>query len=162
MSEMQTFRRIEGGPLQLVPMDYHVVKIPASRLTNIWRHAAPYLIIGLGVAPELDIEQVIEGLTDESIQLWVVVDEATNVVAAFLTSIENDRGDWVVSLYALGGSEVRGWLAYCDAAMTVFAQQEGAKRVRMCGRKAWTRLLPETFAVTGQRGGHNIYERAAS
>lgn len=138
-----------------------VVKVPNDRLEAIWRYAYPFIDTGLGVAKELRINDIIDGLIDQSIQLWVVLDDL-DIIAAFLTSIERDRDEWVVSLYALGGSRVRDWLHLCDAEMSGFAQHEGAKRVRMCGRPAWKRLLPASFAITGQRGGHNVYERPAS
>lgn len=138
---------------------FAVVKVPLSRMDRVWHHAAPFILVGMTVAPELRIDDIVDGLADESIQLWLVLDKM-EIIGAFLTSIERDKGDWVVSLYALGGSGARGWLATCDRMMETFAKHEGAARVRMCGRKAWTRLLPKDFAVTGERGGHNIYERA--
>lgn len=124
----------------------------------MWKHAVPYIDIGLSVAPELRINDVIDGLSDESIQLWVVIGKY-QICAAFLTSIERDRMEWVISLYALGGSGAKHWLHACDDMMGAFARHEGAKRIRMCGRPAWRRLLPGTFSITGERGGHNIYER---
>jgi hypothetical protein len=138
--------------------DYAVLKVPAQRIHIIWNYVIPHLMAGMTVAPELGIDDIVEGLSDESIQLWIVT-KGQVIEAAFLTSIENDRGDWVVSLYALGGKHAKHWLRECDAVMDEFARQEGAVRVRMCGRKAWQRLLPESFAVIGERGGHNVYER---
>jgi hypothetical protein len=137
---------------------YSVVKVPVQRIKSLWDHAFTHLMVGMSVAPELRIEDVVDGLFDESIQLWIVTD-GHEIVAAFLTSIENDRGDWVVSLYALGGSQARYWLGLCDQMMEAFGRHEGAKRIRMCGRKAWQRLLPDNFAITGTRCGHFIYER---
>lgn len=144
--------------------DFSIIKVPVDRLPSMWKHIEPHLSVGMSVAPELKPDDVIDGLSDESVQLWIVTcdnrDGRHEIVAAFLTSIERDREDWVVSLYALGGSQVKLWLHHCDDAMAAFARREGAKRIRMYGRKAWQRLLPETFAITGQRQGHNVYERA--
>ena len=139
--------------------EYTVVKVPVQRLNFVWKHAVPLLLIGMTVAPEMTMDDVIDGLADESVQLWLVTD-GSQIAAAFLTSIERDKGEWVVSLYALGGSQARSWLGRCDEAMDEFARHEGAKRGRMCGRKAWSRLLPKSFAITGERHGHNVYERA--
>jgi hypothetical protein len=159
MTGTQVYSRREGGPLQLQTNVYEVMQAPIDRVSKILPHAMEFLSVGLSVAPELSMRTVGEGLADGSIQLWLVIDLDQELVAAFLTSIEKVRADWVVSLYALAGTEVRGWLSACDRAMTEFALREGAVRVRMCGRKAWTRLLPSTFRVTGERGGHNVYER---
>lgn len=141
--------------------DFVVLKIPSKRIDHIWQYASPHIITGLSVAPELRIDDVIEGLIDESIQLWIIVN-GHEICAAFLTSIERDRMEWVVSLYALGGSGARHWMNACDDMIGAFARQEGASRIRMCGRTAWQRLLPETFSITGERGGHNVYERSVS
>ena len=143
----------------LIAEDVAVVKVPMDRLDAVWRYAFPYINIGMNVAPELRIGDIVDGLSDQSIQLWIVLD-GREIIAAFLTSIERDRMDWVVSLYALGGSRVRDWLHLCDREMTHFARSEDAVRVRMYGRPAWKRLLPSTFAITGNRNGHNVYERA--
>ena len=144
---------------ELVDEDVAVVKVPMDRLDSVWRYAFPFISIGMSVAPELRINDIIDGLSDESIQLWIVLD-GKEIIAAFLTSIERDRMDWVVSLYALGGSRPKVWLEQCNQEMERFARHEGAKRVRMCGRPAWGRLLPDSFAVTGIRCGHNVYERS--
>lgn len=141
---------------------YSVVKIPTHKVKQVWHLVEPLLDAGLKVAPELSFPYVIEGLRDESIQLWVVLLDRkydSELTAAFLTSVERHRGEWVVSLYALAGCKAKEWLGECDRMMQAFALVEDAKRVRMCGRKAWQRLLPTSFRVTGMRGGHLIYER---
>ena len=146
-----------------IESSYSVVKIPREKIKSVWRVCQPYLQVGLEVAPELTMDAVIDGLSDESIQLWAVLDEVddhtADLLAVFLTSIERDRLEWVVSLYALGGRDARQWLGECDRIMQLFAVSEGAVRVRMCGRRAWLRLLPKSFAITGMRGGHFVYER---
>lgn len=143
---------------ELVDEDIAVVKVPMDRIDSVWRYAFPFINIGMSVAPELRINDIIDGISDESIQLWIVLD-GNEIISAFLTSIERDRMDWVVSLYALGGTRPKIWLEQCNREMERFARHEGAKRIRMCGRPAWRRLLPDNFAITGIRGGHNVYER---
>jgi|SRR5262245_27467374 len=143
---------------------YSVIKIPRHKIKSIWRITEPLLLEGMRVAPALTMSAVLEGLRDESIQLWAVLRDgidSSELTAVFLTSIERDKGEWVISLYALAGHDARRWLHECDRMMQIFALSEGAKRVRMCGRKAWQRLLPRQFAITGTRGGHFVYERAA-
>ncbi len=143
--------------------DFCVIKVPIERVPSLWKYVEPHFAVGMSVAPELNPNDIIDGIADESVQLWIIACDFRNgnheIVAAFLTSIEKDREDWVVSLYALGGSHAKLWLHHCNDAMSAFGRREGAKRIRMCGRKAWQRLLPESFVITGQRGGHNIYER---
>lgn len=142
---------------------YSLVKIPRNKVQNIWHTVLPYLEMGMGVATELSMKQVIESLADESMQLWVVLRESSvneaDLMAAFLTAIERDKGEWVISLFALGGLEPKRWLRVCDRAMQEFAKAEDAVRVRLCGRRAWIRLLPDSFAITGVRGGQFVYER---
>jgi len=142
---------------------YSVVKIPRQRIPDLWHAINPLLKKGMRAAPELSLDYIVDGLADESIQLWMVLEEVAadtvELQAVFLTSIERDRGDWVISLYAMGGHEPKRWLGECDAKMQSFALLEGAKRVRMAGRRAWMRLLPESFAIVGVKSGHFVYER---
>jgi hypothetical protein len=142
---------------------YSVVKIPRQRIPGLWHAISPLLKKGMGAAPELNLDYIVDGLADESIQLWMVLEEVASdtveLQGVFLTSIERDRGEWVISLYALGGHEPKRWLKECDAKMQAFALLEGAARVRMAGRRAWIKLLPESFAITGVKSGHFIYER---
>jgi hypothetical protein len=141
---------------------YDVLLIPAKHIGEIWKHVVPMLLYGLHANPKMGIREVADGLVDQSIQLWVIVpkDEDDAIYGCFLTSVERDRGEWVVSLFGLGGRHPKRWVAECHATMHRFARREGAARVRLCGRRAWSRILPDYRAVGEAENGHLIYERA--
>ncbi len=145
---------------------YDVVRIPVNHLAAIWSYVYPLLDQSLAINPLMTMDQIVEGLADESLQLWVVVknDRLAQLAAAFLTGIERDQGEWVLSLHNLFGPSVAGvwqarhWVMACHEAAHHFAALQECTRVRMCGRKAWQRILPG-YAVVGEKGGHLIYER---
>ena len=141
---------------------FNVIRVPYQLVGEMWDVAAPHLMRGMTVAPELTFSMVGDGLVDQSIQLWIVTesfeDRPPKVIAAFLSSVEWDRGGWVLSLFALGGERPQKWVGACHEAAHEFAQAMDAERVRMAGRPAWQRILPG-YAVTGERGSHLVYER---
>lgn len=146
---------------------YNLIRIPVKYLADIWVYVLPTIEKGLTANPNMNLDDVLNGLIDESIQLWVVMKQqpfGRTLVAAFLTSIERDvteggEMEWVLSLYGLGGAEPRAWVMLCHQTMHRFARGEDCKRVRMCGRPAWQRILPG-YRVVGEKQGHLVYERA--
>lgn len=139
---------------------YDVVRIPVNHISAIWSYVFPLLDHSREINPLMTMDQIIEGLADQSLQLWVVVknDQGTELVASFLTAIERDQGEWVLSLHNLVGREARGWVMACHEEALRFARLQDCVRVRLAGRKAWTRILPPDYQVTGEMDGHFIYE----
>lgn len=139
---------------------YDVTRIPVNHIPAIWPYVFPLLDRSLEVNPLMTMNQIVEGLADESLQLWVAVknDPLAQLAAAFLTAIERDNGEWVLSLHNLFGQDARHWVMQCHQAAHQFARLQECTRVRMCGRKAWQRILPG-YAVVGEKSGHLIYER---
>ncbi len=140
---------------------YDVVRIPVNHISALWAYVFPLLDQSLRVNPLLTMSQIMEGLADESLQLWAAVknDPMAKLVAVFLTGVERDRGEWVLTLHNLFGEDARHWVSECHQAAHQFAALQECTRVRLCGRKAWQRILPEGYAVVGEKGGHLIYER---
>ncbi len=140
---------------------YDILRIHPSKLRLIWDRTYPLLVKSMIANPNLKMQDIIIGLADQSIQCWVVIraEGAENTIsAAFLTSIERDNGEWVLSLFNLGGAGAKDWVMDVHNAMHRFARIQGCRRVRMCGRPAWQRILPD-YPVVGELGGHLIYER---
>jgi hypothetical protein len=142
-------------------LDYDLIRIPRRNIYDLWPHVLPNLLKGMHANPNMDMDEILEGLLDQSVQLWVVIpkDGRRELTAVFLTSVERDKGEWVLSLYGLGGQHPKKWVMACHAAMHRYAKQQECRRVRMCGRPAWQRILPG-YAVVGEKQGHLIYERA--
>lgn len=149
-AEINSFPRESG---------YDVLRIHPKKLALVWDQCYPLLMQSLPANPVMSLDEIITGLSDQSIQFWVVARAHEAVIeAVFLTSIERDKGEWVVSLFNLGGGRAKEWVLDVHEAMHRYARIEDCKRVRMCGRPAWQRILPD-YPVVGERGGHLIYER---
>lgn len=141
--------------------DYTLIRVPVRHIPDVWSYVMPMVLKGSAVNPNMTLDQLTDGLLDQSIQMWLVmigVSGKREVAAVFFTSIERDKGEWVLSLYGLGGKDARKWVMECHQEMHEFARQEDCKRVRMCGRPAWQRILPG-YQVVGEKQGHLIYER---
>lgn len=160
-------------PDNIENLPYNVIRVPVQYLADIWSHVMSDVQRGLAVS-DMSMGALIDGLLDQSIQLWLVLRSPAAlvgrraVIAVFCTSIERDvtpeRGaEWVLSLYGLGGKQPRLWTGAVHAEMQRYARSEDCKRVRLCGRRAWQRILPG-YAITGERPfqdeRHYIYERA--
>lgn len=144
---------------RLEKVKYDVIRVAPNHLKMIWDRAYPLLRKSMTANPCLQMDEIIQGLSDGSMQFWMVarVDHRA-VDAVFLTCIERDNGEWVLSLFNLGGANPKAWVNEVHEAMHQYARFEDCKRVRLCGRPAWQRILPG-YPVVGERGGHLIYER---
>jgi len=141
---------------------YDVVRIPVNHISAIWSYVFPLLDQSREINPLMTMDQIIEGLADESLQLWVTVknERCAELAAVFLTAIERDQGQWVLSLHNLVGQDAKNWVMLCHEEAHRFARLHECSRVRLAGRKAWTRILPPGYQVTGEVDGHFIYERS--
>lgn len=157
MHDQQNIEENTGNKNESV---YDVVQIPLRLVADIWGYAYPYIMLGRHANPELTFDDIVEGIIDQSVQLWIVVEnrDGKKLKAVFLTSVERDKEDWVLSLFNLGGEDPKSWVSACHQAMHEFAKKEGCARVRLCGRPGWQRILPD-YPITGRRGDHYIYER---
>jgi hypothetical protein len=73
--------------------------------------------------------------------LWLAWD-GQNIVAAMTTSLVRTDSDKVCILTACGGSAMNGWLPL-RTKIEAYAKAEGCSRVRIYGRKGWTRVLTD-------------------
>lgn len=71
--------------------------------------------------------------------LWLAWDGET-VLAAAVTQLTNHNGLKVCTIVACGGEDRVRWL-YLIGKLEEHAKDEGCARVRICGRRGWTKAL---------------------
>lgn len=160
MAILEEFSTSQAEKNRVISESRHdVLRIHPKRLASIWTTCFPLLMKSMPANSQLTVADIIAGLADQSMQFWIIARREESVIdAVFLTSIERDKGEWVLSLFNLGGTGAREWVGEVHRMMHQYARLEDCKRVRMCGRPAWQRILPN-YPVVGERLGHLIYER---
>lgn len=71
--------------------------------------------------------------------LWLAWDGAT-VLAAAVTQLTENNGLKVCTIVACGGNDRGRWL-HLISKLEEHARDEGCARVRICGRRGWTKAL---------------------
>jgi hypothetical protein len=77
--------------------------------------------------------------------LWLAWD-GEEIVAAAVTELSLVRGRKLCTIVACGGRARRRWL-HLLAELETFARREGCEATRICGRRGWTRVLPDYRAT---------------
>lgn len=136
--------------------DIRVIRVPDGLVPEMWERVAPLLRKGCAALPNVDIEDIAEGLDNGTDELWTVFVNHY-LMAAFVTA-QFDDGKPFLGVYALGGRRMRDWVGRMDDVLAWEAKRRGIPLVRFAGRKAWSRVIPNVSEV-GAMGGHVIYER---
>jgi hypothetical protein len=138
------------GHISLSP-SAELICIDPARVAEFWPHVRG-LILGAikrtGLSSSADVEASI--LSGGSL-LWIAWNGARIEAAASTRIAMTDSGK-VCTLVACGGGDRRRWMPMLGK-LEIYAKAEGCSRVRIFGRKGWTRVL-KNYAVK-----HVVLER---
>lgn len=101
----------------------------------VWDKALPLLTPGLAGA---DPKIVKEFLEEGTYQLWI----AGDFDAAATTAINVFPVGKVATVVHLGGSKIWEWMSEGIAEIEAWAKKHDCNRVRINGRREWSRVLP--------------------
>ena len=88
--------------------------------------------------------------------VWIAIDGTTIVGAGTTAQID----DTTAAILAVGGTRHRDWIEQAEAAVSAWAQSNGATKLTMRGRKGWARYFRAFgWAVTGTENGQTVYEK---
>jgi hypothetical protein len=73
--------------------------------------------------------------------LWLVWD-GKDVLAASITQVSIENADKICTIAACGGHDKARWL-HLISEIEKYAKGEGCARVRICGRRGWTKALDD-------------------
>lgn len=123
--------------------------VESAMLPDTWPAALPLLEEGKAYWENwTTLEIIYERLTAGTLQLWLMNDE-DEFLLAMLTEIQLHPNYKSFNIKWMGGCDLDSALENCfDEFVNLWASREGCSRVRLEGRKGWTRkLLPLGFKV---------------
>lgn len=131
-----------------------IVCVDKSLIYRTWPYVEPLLrkaFIRTGFALFSDLER---DVFDGKALVWIAWD-GKSIMAAWAIALHPTDAGLVCSVLACGGERMCDWLPLVGA-MEQFAKDEGCKRVRIVGRKGWSRVLD------GYREKHVVLEKELS
>ena len=112
------------------------VCVDPNRVTEIWPHVAQ--LVKRAIDRGLSRFSIIEAnVLDGMHLLWLAIDD-NKIVGVAVTGLVGDACE----IIAAAGADVRSWI-HLIGPIEDYARAEGRKRMRIIGRYAWKRLLPD-------------------
>ena len=118
--------------------------MPRARLAEVWSAVEPLLAPALMRGGEMTMQTLAEALRDGRLVLWLAW--SGRLEAAAVTEIADTIAGRVCCIVACGGRDRANWLAL-RADLETYARRAGCARMRIYGRKGWTRVLPDYRAT---------------
>jgi hypothetical protein len=112
-----------------------VVKVPQIMVGLVWGSACPLLLRGAYQNPRLTVEQMVVGLTEGDLDLWLIFMDG-DLTAAFMTQIDDDALD----VFGLAGKGSFQWGKVLSRKLMDFARNSGCKSIKFAGRKSHQRV----------------------
>jgi hypothetical protein len=121
---------------------------PPDMAGELWPHVKAYFDSATGRAGDFETDDIERMVFDMSALLWVITDEL-RLKGALVTRLYTTRGQRVCEVVAIGGDGLPDW-KHLIADIEQFAMNEGCQKVRLSGRKGWSRVFPDysTICVT--------------
>ena len=108
------------------------------QVEGIWEYVEPFIKTGLERGSVFTLEQIREGLLTSNFQLWVW--QKHEILAVLVTAVI----DKACVLLCSAGTEMREWSQHIDL-VEDWAKSNGCERIRVQGRKGWSRVLGYTI-----------------
>lgn len=123
-------------------MKYSVIGIMSGNVGYVWHDVKTWISEALEKGnATIDADYVYDRLSDAYMQMWVVVDEQGDPVAAYVTQIDDGPVAKTCDVVALGGNGVDGWLDRVITSLELFAEYNGCTYLSMEGRRGWLKKL---------------------
>lgn len=120
----------------------HLSHIPVFRLHDVWSHVRSFIESAL-LVEEYAIDDVLMKLIEGRFSLFVVVEGETYLGAATVEVQEFPR-ETVGVVVHMGAKNLERVLPFLSE-IGEWCKEQGATRLRVCGRKGWERVLSEKF-----------------
>lgn len=115
--------------------------IQAADAPAMWPHVREWCLNALNSGDALiGIADLEKGVSDRTMQMWVAKEDG-KLAAVTLTEIVVWPKGKVLSLFIVGGVDMRAWLAAFEDTLTRYARSQGCEFMSGGGRKGWARVL---------------------
>ncbi len=107
---------------------------------RIWPKVEPFLVSALKRwLPVYFSVDLLEMVKNDKLQLWIITNnEEEKLYGAGLTQILIYPRMKMLSIFMLGGKEMKKWKESWSDAMEYFAHSEGCECIQAIGRRGWT------------------------
>lgn len=125
-------------------MNYQAFHVPADRVKQEWRLAAPLLAKAVARSGgRYNLHELFKTLLAERAHLWLVRDDERVVVAAFTTHVARYPLKDILAVDFIGGRGVGDWLACVTDVLDRFVTAHQLAGLETCARLGWKPLLAE-------------------
>jgi hypothetical protein len=120
-----------------------VIPVEKEHLGLIWNQAAEVLEKSAKTTDgKFEVNDILVRLVNDTMVLWVVIDDETNqVIAAITTRIIDYPRFKALAMDWIGGSRMNEWLPVAMEKIKEHAKLNDCKHLEGYGRKAWGRWL---------------------
>lgn len=127
----------------------HLVQVPPEVADAIWPKVNVFIARACEHTYGTDTpETVLSGVKAQRKQLWIIVDDARQVIAAGTTSLQvGDTGRLTLFVELLGGDNMKTWFGLKSELEQWAKEKEGCSDVFFRARKGWARHL-EDYQIT--------------
>lgn len=129
--------------MELSPDKYQITGIINNNVPLLWDKVWPLINEAVARSGEYDERAVQWELVEGRMQLWVVVRDDEEMIAALVSRFEEYPLKIVCQLVFCGGEEVKAWAAKFLEIFEPWALHNGAQEIRLGGRFGWERVLSE-------------------
>ena len=126
-------------------MTCEAVPVDPKRAHEIWPTVAPLIREAMARAAMSEFATVEHNIRNGDALLWLAWD-GEQIRAAAVTELHRINGRKFCLIVACGGRERERWLSLISD-LEQFARDEGCDAMRICGRRGWTRVLPDYRAT---------------
>jgi hypothetical protein len=143
---METSHAELNGATEIrVPIEQEpsICAVQAQHVDSLWHRVAGWLTAALAEAVnnELSVQEVYRRCKGgDSLMLLISIGEQLCGVAVLDYSVD-PKGEGYVLVYACGGVRMPQWIGLFVSTCRTIAQERGARRLLMVGRKGWQPFL---------------------
>lgn len=125
-------------------MDYQIRKMDNVGIIKFWHTIDKYIAKALKhTQGEITDKQLLEEISNNTMQLWILIDKTYNIIGVVITSITELPNKKVFCIYAMSADTIRVATEEIMDKLFQFAKENKCNEVSILGRKGWEKILPK-------------------
>ena len=133
----------------------YISGIPSKDIDKVWHICSPFIELAAEKGrEEMTPQNIYEFCKEAKMQLWVIYNEKTDIIAVITTEIIEYPAKKVCRIVTLGGSGIDAWLDYISV-IESWAVEKECKAIETFCRKGFIKKLEnygyeQTYVVLGK------------